>query len=40
LSAAGVYYLAFTTALMSAQRVLERRLGRPERLAPGPAADG
>jgi polar amino acid transport system permease protein len=40
LSAAGVYYLAFTTALMSAQRVLERRLGRPERLATGLAVDG
>jgi polar amino acid transport system permease protein len=40
LSAAGVYYLAFTTALMSAQGVLERRLGRPERLATGLAVDG
>ena len=35
LSAAGVYYLAFTTVLMSLQRVLERRLGRPGLLATG-----
>ncbi|HSZ88437.1 MAG TPA: amino acid ABC transporter permease [Acetobacteraceae bacterium] len=40
LSAAGVYYLAFTTVLMSLQRVLERRLGRPGLLATGLTADG
>jgi len=40
LSAAAVYYLAFTTALMSVQRVLERKLGRPGFLATGLAADG
>jgi polar amino acid transport system permease protein len=40
LSAAGVYYLAFTTMLMSLQRVLERRLGRAEGLVAGLTADG
>jgi polar amino acid transport system permease protein len=40
LSAAGVYYLAFTTVLMSLQRVLERRLGRPGLLATRLTADG
>jgi polar amino acid transport system permease protein len=40
LSAAGVYYLAFTTVLMSLQRVLEHRLGRPGLLATGLTADG
>jgi polar amino acid transport system permease protein len=40
LSAAGVYYLAFTTVLMSLQRVLERRLGRPGLLTTGLTADG
>jgi polar amino acid transport system permease protein len=40
LSAAGVYYLAFTTLLMSLQRVLERRLGRSARLPTGLVADG
>jgi len=40
LSAAGVYYLAFTTVLMSLQRVLERRLGRAEGLVAGLTADG
>jgi ABC-type amino acid transport system permease subunit len=40
LSAAGVYYLAFTTMLMSLQRVLERRLGRAEGLVTGLTADG
>jgi len=40
LSAAGVYYLAFTTVLMSLQRVLERKLGRPGLLATGLTADG
>lgn len=39
LSAAGVYYLAFTTVLMSLQRVLERRLGRRGLLATGWTAD-
>ena len=39
LSAAGVYYLAFTTILMWLQRGLERRLGRPVRLATGLTAD-
>jgi polar amino acid transport system permease protein len=40
LAAAGVYYLAFTTVLMSLQRSLERKLGRPWRLATGFAHDG
>jgi polar amino acid transport system permease protein len=40
LSAAGVYYLAFTTVLMAGQRVLERRLGRALRPATGPALLG
>jgi polar amino acid transport system permease protein len=40
LSAAGVYYLAFTTVLMSLQRMLERRLGRSGRLPTGLPADG
>ena len=40
LSAAGVYYLAFTTVLMSLQRLLERRLGRPGLVATGLTADG
>jgi polar amino acid transport system permease protein len=40
LSAAGVYYLAFTSVLMALQHVLERRFGRPDRLATGLAADG
>lgn len=37
LSAAGLYYLAFTTVLMALQRVLERKLGRSGRLAAIPA---
>ena len=40
LSAAGVYYLAFTTVLMSLQRLLERKLGRSERPLTGLTADG
>ncbi len=40
LSAAGVYYLAFTTVLMVLQRGLERRFGHPGRLATGLTADG
>jgi polar amino acid transport system permease protein len=40
LSAAGVYYLAFTTVLMALQRALERRLGRSARLPTGLTADG
>jgi len=40
LSAAGVYYLAFTTVLMALQRALERRLGRSARLPTGLPADG
>lgn len=40
LSAAAVYYLAFTTVLMALQHVLERRFGRSDRLATGIAADG
>jgi len=40
LSAAGIYYLAFTTVLMSMQRMLERRLGRPWRGAKGLTQDG
>jgi polar amino acid transport system permease protein len=40
LSAAGVYYLAFTTVLMVLQRALERRLGRSGRLPAGLAAEG
>jgi len=38
LSAAAVYYLAFTTVLMALQRILERRLGRSGRLADGRGA--
>ena len=38
LSAAGVYYLAFTTVLMALQRMLERRLGREARLPAGSPA--
>ena len=37
LSAAGIYYLAFTTVLMALQRWLERKLGRSGRLATIPA---
>jgi polar amino acid transport system permease protein len=40
LSAAGVYYLAFTSVLMALQHVLERRFGRPDRLPAGLPADG
>ena len=40
LSAAAVYYLAFTTVLMALQRALERKLGRSGRLATGLTADG
>jgi polar amino acid transport system permease protein len=40
LSAAGVYYLAFTSVLMALQHVLERRFGRPDQLATGLATDG
>jgi polar amino acid transport system permease protein len=40
LSAAGVYYLAFTSVLMALQHMLERRFGRPDQLAPGLATDG
>jgi len=40
LSAAGVYYLAFTSVLMALQHLLERRFGRPDRLPTGLAADG
>jgi polar amino acid transport system permease protein len=40
LSAAGVYYLAFTSVLMALQHVLERRFGRPDRLPTGLPADG
>ncbi|HVY16380.1 MAG TPA: amino acid ABC transporter permease [Rhodopila sp.] len=40
LSAAGVYYLAFTTVLMVLQRWLERRFGQPGRLAMRLTADG
>ena len=45
LSAAGLYYLAFTTLLMYLQHTLERRLGRhgrvlPDRVAAGAAARG
>jgi polar amino acid transport system permease protein len=40
LSAAAVYYLAFTTVLMALQRLLERKLGRSGRLPAGPIADG
>ena len=40
LSAAAVYYLAFTTVLMALQRALERKLGRSSRLATGLTADG
>ena len=40
LSAAGLYYLAFTTVLMSGQHALERRLGRAGRLPAGPEAAG
>jgi polar amino acid transport system permease protein len=40
LSAAGIYYLAFTTVLMALQRALERRLGRANRPATGLVADG
>ena len=40
LSAAAVYYLAFTTVLMLLQRRLESRLGRSGRLATGLTADG
>jgi polar amino acid transport system permease protein len=39
LSAAGVYYLAFTTVLMSLQHGLERKLGRSVSLTPGPIAE-
>ena len=40
LSAAAVYYLAFTTVLMGLQRALERRLGRSGRLATGLTPEG
>ena len=40
LSAAGLYYLAFTTVLMSFQHMLERRFGRSGRLDMGPGATG
>ncbi len=40
LSAAGLYYLAFTTVLMAMQHALERRLGRSGHLSPGPIAEG
>ncbi len=40
LSAAGVYYLAFTTVLMLLQRMLERRLGKSACLPAGIPADG
>ena len=40
LSAAGVYYLAFTSVLMALQHGLERRFGRPDQLATGLATDG
>ena len=40
LSAAGLYYLAFTTVLMSLQHALERRLGRSGRLTTELVADG
>jgi polar amino acid transport system permease protein len=40
LSAAGVYYLAFTSVLMALQHVLERRFGRSDQLATGLATDG
>ena len=40
LSAAAVYYLAFTTVLMALQRALERKLGRSRRLVTGLTADG
>jgi polar amino acid transport system permease protein len=40
LSAAGIYYLAFTSVLMALQHGLERRFGRPDQLATGLATDG
>jgi polar amino acid transport system permease protein len=40
LSAAGVYYLAFTSVLMALQHVLEHRFGRPDRVPTGLVADG
>ena len=40
LSAAGLYYLAFTTVLMWLQHMLERRLGRSGRLNTGLVAEG
>ena len=40
LSAAGLYYLAFTTVLMSLQHMLERRLGRSGRLTTERVSNG
>ncbi len=40
LSAAGIYYLAFTTVLMGAQHLLERRLAPSQRRTAALPAEG